>query len=237
MRSRSRTSSRPAAPRTRRRSPGPSPRVSGGRNTDIAAGIVTLAYSAVLNQLLHEAAHVPANLAAAATVLTLARPRRRVVRRSRAFARFAGHGCARWFHGGRAHRPGIGLAARRAGDESALQRRRGARAPAAAELPTKLPFASPSGPRWARSSCSAAPCWRCSVADISTAGAVAVSSLLFGLWHVLPALQAVADNPSDGPADESCAPWRTSPARWPRRQWRESASRCCGCAAEASSRL
>ena len=37
----------------------------------------------------------------------------------------------------------------------------------------------------------------------STAGAVAVSSLLFGLWHVLPALQSVADNLSDETPDES----------------------------------
>jgi hypothetical protein len=37
----------------------------------------------------------------------------------------------------------------------------------------------------------------------STAGAVAVSSLLFGCWHLLPARQSVADNSSGGTADTS----------------------------------
>ena len=43
---------------------------------------------------------------------------------------------------------------------------------------------------------------RCAADKGATGGAVAVSSLLFGLWHVLPALQSIADNLSDETPDQ-----------------------------------
>jgi membrane protease YdiL (CAAX protease family) len=170
-------------------------------NTDVAAGIVTLAYGAVLNQLLPDAAHVPANVAAAATVLTLAR---------RGGASLADLGLspeslrAGALVGFTVAAPivaGIGLAAsapatgRYFNDARVL---RASRRRAAYETAIRIPIGTALGEELLFRGALLALFRR----RYSTAGAVAVSSLLFGLWHVLPALQSVADNLSDETPDE-----------------------------------
>jgi membrane protease YdiL (CAAX protease family) len=175
--------------------------VIGGEHTHIAAGIGTLAYSAVLNALLPEAAHVPANLAAAATVVTLAR---------RDGASFADLGLSRDSFGAGARVgltvaapivAGIGLAARAPAtgrhfnDARVL---RASRRRAAYETAVRIPLGTALGEELLFRSALLGLFGR----KYPTAGAVAASSLLFGLWHVLPALQSVADNASEG-SDES----------------------------------
>jgi membrane protease YdiL (CAAX protease family) len=176
--------------------------VIGGEHTHIAAGMVTLAYSAVLNALLPEAAHVPANLAAAATVVTLAR---------QDGASFADLGLSRDSLGAGARVgfavaapivAGIGLAARAPATGRYFNDARvlgASRRRAAYETAVRIPLGTALGEELL---------FRGALLGLfgrrySTAKAVAASSLLFGLWHVLPALQSVADNPPDETADES----------------------------------
>ena len=97
--------------------------ISGDENTHVAAGVVTLAYSAVLNQLLPDAAHVPANLAAAATAGDAGAPRRRIVRRSRSCADSLSVGRASRAHRGGAHRRGHRHRGRMPADRPLLRRR------------------------------------------------------------------------------------------------------------------
>jgi membrane protease YdiL (CAAX protease family) len=173
-----------------------------GENTDIAAGIVTLAYGALLNELLPDATHVPANLAAAATVLTMAR---------RADVSFADLGLSPeslragarvGFTVAAPIAAGIGLAARAPvtgpyfSDARVL---RASRRRAAYEAAIRIPIGTALCEELLFRGALLALFRR----RYSTAGAVAVSSLLFGCWHVLPALQSVADNSSDGTPDES----------------------------------
>ena len=173
-----------------------------GENAHVGAAIVTLAYSAALNEMLPEAVHVPANLAAAATVLTLAR---------RAGASYADLGLSSESLSAGARVgfavsapivAGIGVAARAPAtgpyfrDERVLpaSRRR-----AAYETAIRIPVGTALGEELL---------FRGALLGLfrrrySTAGAVAISSLLFGLWHVLPALQSVAENTPEGTADGS----------------------------------
>jgi membrane protease YdiL (CAAX protease family) len=165
--------------------------------TDVAAGIAVLSYSAVLNEILPEAVHVPANLAAAATLLTLAWRAGAspddvglAPDTMRAGARVglmiaapivAGIGLAArtpvtapYFDDARV----LGTSRRRAVYETAI------RIPVGTALGEELMFRGALLGLFGR--------------RYSTASAVGISSLLFGLWHVLPTLHSVSDNPPEG---------------------------------------
>ncbi len=163
---------------------------------EAAAGVATLAYGAVLNRLLPEAVHIPASLTAAAAWLTAAR---------RAGVSVAGLGLAsdRLRTGAR-----VGLAvgapivagiaaASRAGATSDYfddARVRGATPRKAAyEAALRIPIATALGEELI---------FRGALLGLfgrrhSTVTAVAASSLLFGMWHVLPTLESLALNPPE----------------------------------------
>lgn len=170
---------------------------------ELAAGTVALGYSAVLNRLLPDAVHVPANSAVAAAFavavrrdgatlddLGLAPARVRPgIRTGLAYAlpTVAGVACAaaipttrRFF----ADRRVVQLSDERAAYEVAV------RIPIGTALAEELIFRGALFALLRRRG--------------STARALALSSVLFGLWHVFPALNAL---PSDVRAG-------TRPARW-----------------------
>jgi uncharacterized protein len=167
--------------------------------------VVTLTYSALLNEVLPDAVHVPANLAAATTLVTLAR---------QSGASFADLGLSadKLSAGARAGFAvaapivaGIGVAARTPmtrpyfDDARVL---RASRRRAAYETAIRIPIGTALGEELL---------FRGALLGLlerrySTARAVALSSLLFGLWHVLPAMHSAAENRQD---DDDGGPMRT----------------------------
>ena len=164
---------------------------------DTAAAVATLAYGAVLNRVLPEVVHVPASLTAAATWLTAAR---------RAGVSVAGLGLApeRLRAGARVGLvvgapivAGIAAASRVHATSGYFDdaRVRGATPRKVAyEAAVRIPIATALGEELI---------FRSALLGLfrrkhSTVTAVAASSLLFGVWHVLPTLESLARNP---PAD------------------------------------
>jgi uncharacterized protein len=182
---------------------GSKPRREARYRADAAAGVATLAYGAVLNRLLPEIVHIPVSLTAAATWLTAAR---------RSGVSVAGLGLApdRVRAGAR-----IGLAvgapivvgitaASRVRATSGYfddARVRGASPRRAAyEAAARIPIATALGEELI---------FRGALLGLfrrkhSTVVAVAASSLLFGVWHVLPTLEGLALNPPED-GDHSAA--------------------------------
>jgi uncharacterized protein len=157
---------------------------------ELAAGAVALGYSAVLNRLLPDAVHVPANSAAAAAFAVAARrdgaalddlglaPERvgPGIRTGLAYAlpTVAGVACAAAIPATRrffADRRVVQLSDRRASYEVAI------RIPFGTALAEELIFRGALFALLRRRG--------------STARAMALSSLVFGLWHVFPALDAL----------------------------------------------
>jgi hypothetical protein len=164
---------------------------------DVAAGVATLAYGAVLNRAFPDVVHIPASLTAAATWLTAAR---------RAGVSVAGLGLApeRMRAGARVGIAvgapivaGIGIASRLHATSGYFDdaRVRGATPRKAAyEAAVRIPIATALGEELI---------FRGALLGLfgrkhSTVAAVAASSLLFGVWHVLPTLDGLAMNPPDG---------------------------------------
>jgi uncharacterized protein len=161
---------------------------------DAAAGIATLAYGAVLNRALPEVVHIPASLTAAATSLTAAR---------RAGVSVAALGLApdRVRSGVRVGLAvgapivaGIGVASRLRATSGYFDDARVMQAGprrVVYEAAVRIPIATALGEELI---------FRGALLGLfrrkhSTAAAVAASSLLFGLWHVLPTLEGLALNP------------------------------------------
>jgi uncharacterized protein len=174
---------------------------------ELAAGAVTLGYSAVLNRLLPDAVHVPANSGVAAAFMLAAR-------RDGATLDDLGLGPAR---AGPGIRTGLAYAlptvaavavaaaiptTRRFfsdprvvqhGDERAAYEV-AVRIPIGTALPEELIFRGALFALLRRRG--------------STARALALSSVLFGLWHVFPALDSLPANATDA------ARGRVRPGRW-----------------------
>jgi CAAX protease family protein len=170
---------------------------------DAAAGVATLAYGAVLNRLLPEAVHVPTSLAAATAWLAAAR---------RAGVSIAGLGLAP-DRLGAGLRTGVAVAAPIVAGIGTASRvpvaapyfddarvRDFRRGRAAYEAVIRIPIATALGEELI---------FRGALLGLfgrkrSTTVAVAASSLLFGIWHVLPTLESLAANsPENG--DHSAA--------------------------------
>jgi membrane protease YdiL (CAAX protease family) len=168
-----------------------------GANADVAASIVTLTYSAVLNELLPDSVHVPANLAAAAAVLTLARHAGASTADLGLESGALRSGARAGFAVAAPVVVGIAVAAYTPSTAQHFDdaRVRGhSRRRSAYETVFRIPFGTALGEELLFRSALLALFMR----RYSTAGAVAASSALFGLWHVLPALHSVGDNSSDG---------------------------------------
>ncbi len=173
-----------------------------GGNADVAAALVTLAYGAVLNELLPDAVHVPANLTAATAVLTLAR-------RAGASSSDLGLETGALRAGARAGLAaaapivaGIALAARTPATSTYFDDARvrdSSRGRAAYETAFRIPFGTALGEELLFRGALLGLFMR----RYSTTGAVAASSALFGLWHVLPTLHSVGDNSADGAIEMS----------------------------------
>ena len=165
--------------------------------------MVTLAYSGVLNTVLPEAAHVPANLAAAATVVTFRRENGTSFAELGLPPRFAGRGCARRLHRWRRRSSPASVSRRAPFDKSVLQRCTGAtRRPPTGCLRNggshpPGEFRGRGAPVPGRTPGIVRP--QCFDRGSSCGQLIAVRALA----PAAPTLQSVADNLAEGSADES----------------------------------